>query len=67
MYVKKVWYLIFCFFLGGLGIHMFYAGKVGKGLIRLIFCWTGIPVILAVFDFISGCLKSPDVHGNIIV
>lgn len=39
-------------FLGGLGIHKFYLGKVGMGIIYLIFCWTGIPCIISIIEAI---------------
>jgi TM2 domain-containing membrane protein YozV len=38
--------------LGGLGVHNFYLGKTTKGILYLVFCWTGIPAILALIDFI---------------
>jgi TM2 domain-containing membrane protein YozV len=37
-------------FLGGLGIHKFYLGKVGMGILYLVFCWTYIPGILGVIE-----------------
>lgn len=38
--------------LGGLGIHKFYLGKGGQGILYLIFCWTGIPSIIAFIEAI---------------
>ncbi|MBP2281710.1 TM2 domain-containing membrane protein YozV [Flavobacterium sp. CG_23.5] len=43
---------IFAFFLGGIGVHRFYLGQGGLGLLYLIFCWTFIPAIIAFVDFI---------------
>lgn len=40
-------------FLGGLGIHKFYLGKVGMGILYLLFCWTYIPAMIA---FIEGII-----------
>ncbi|SES66282.1 TM2 domain-containing protein [Pseudobutyrivibrio sp. C4] len=39
--------------LGGLGIHKFYLGKIGMGILYLAFCWTGIPAIVG---FIEGII-----------
>lgn len=39
-------------FLGGIGIHKFYLGKVGQGFLYLIFFWTFIPGIVAFVEFI---------------
>ena len=41
---------LFAFFLGGLGIHKFYLGRTGEGVIYLIFCWTFIPAIVALIE-----------------
>ncbi|MCD8303771.1 MAG: NINE protein [Prevotellaceae bacterium] len=49
---SKVAAALFAFFLGGLGVHKFYLGQIGKGIIYLIFCWTGIPTIIAFIEFI---------------
>jgi TM2 domain-containing membrane protein YozV len=34
-------------FVGGFGIHYFYIGAWGWGLISILFCWTYIPAIVA--------------------
>lgn len=44
---------LFAFFLGSFGIHKFYLGKVGQGIIYLLFCWTCIPAVLG---FIEGII-----------
>lgn len=44
---------ILAILLGGLGIHKFYIGKIGMGILYLIFCWTFIPAIVG---FIEGIL-----------
>ena len=46
--VNKVIYIVLSVFLGSFGIHKFYARKTGMGLLFLVFCWTGIPQILAI-------------------
>ncbi len=43
---------LLAFFLGGLGIHKFYLGQVGLGIVYLIFFWTFIPAIIAFIEFI---------------
>ncbi len=43
---------VLCFFLGAIGGHKFYLGKVGIGLLYLVFCWSWIPCIISVIDFI---------------
>jgi len=44
---------LFAIFLGTFGLHKFYLGKVGQGILYLLFCWTGIPTLLG---FIEGIL-----------
>ena len=39
--------------LGALGIHKFYLGQNGKGIMYLIFCWTYVPGILGVLEIVG--------------
>lgn len=36
--------------LGGLGIHKFYLGRIGLGILYILFCWTGIPSIIGLVE-----------------
>ncbi|MDH9162421.1 NINE protein [Staphylococcus succinus] len=65
--VNKVIYIVLAIFLGGFGIHKFYARKTIIGLLYLVFCWTGIPQILAVVGAIITLFKPADQNGNILV
>ncbi len=41
---------ILAMFLGTIGIHWFYMGKWKRGLVYLLFFWTGVPTILGILD-----------------
>ncbi len=47
---KRLVALLLCFFLGGLGVHRFYVGKVGSGIAQII--TLGGLGIWALIDFI---------------
>lgn len=49
---NKMTAAIIAFFLGSIGIHKFYLGRTMAGVLYLVFCWTGIPALLALIDFI---------------
>ncbi|MGH1757479.1 TM2 domain-containing protein [Enterococcus hirae] len=65
--VNKIIYIILALFLGGFGIHKFYAGKTGAGILYLILCFTFIPAILAIIDAIRAAFKPADSNGNIVI
>jgi TM2 domain-containing membrane protein YozV len=46
------------FFLGGIGVHKFYLGKVGWGITYLLFSWTGIPMFLGMIEGLIFILMS---------
>jgi TM2 domain-containing membrane protein YozV len=50
--------------LGTFGLEQFYLGNAGQGILRLIFSWTLIPTVLALFEVASGDLKKQVDHAN---
>ena len=44
---------ILALLLGGIGAHKFYLGRAGTGIIYLIFCWTGIPLVIGVIEAVN--------------
>ena len=42
--------LTLCLLFGGFGAHAFYLGRVGSGVLRLLFCWTLIPALIALCE-----------------
>ena len=65
IYVNKVLYLILTFLFGGIGVHKFYAGKVKEGILRILFCWTFIPTILSIAEFIEAITEKANKQGKI--
>ena len=64
---EKSWLtaLLLCWFLGGLGVHSFYAGKTVNGVIQLLTAggcgvWTIIDLIMII------CKKYTDGEGKLI-
>lgn len=51
---------VFALVLGGLGIHKFYMGRVGMGILYLLFCWTGIPSLVALIEGILYLTESDE-------
>ena len=41
---------IIAIFAGTIGLHCFYMGRYKKGILYLLFFWTGIPTILGILD-----------------
>jgi TM2 domain-containing membrane protein YozV len=42
--------IVLALLLGGLGAHRFYMNQIGWGLLYLAFCWTLIPMLVALVE-----------------
>jgi TM2 domain-containing membrane protein YozV len=49
---------LFAIFLGGFGVHKFYLGRTGMGILYLVFFWTFIPAVIGFFEGIILLTKS---------
>jgi TM2 domain-containing membrane protein YozV len=49
---SRVLAIVLALLLGGIGIHKFYLGRIGWGVLYLLFCWTFIPAIVAFIEAI---------------
>ena len=65
--VSKLAYVLCALLVGGIGVHKFYAGRVGLGIVYLLFCWTFIPALIALIEGIVAATKTADADGNIWV
>lgn len=45
-------------FLGGLGIHRFYIGRVWSGIVYVLFCWTFIPAVISIIEVVRWSFMS---------
>lgn len=50
--VKKPLLVLLALLLGGIGLHKFYVGKHWQGFLYVLFCWTGIPSLVSLFEAI---------------
>jgi TM2 domain-containing membrane protein YozV len=39
--------------LGGIGVHRFYLGQLGWGLLYLLFSWTFVPLLLSLIEAVG--------------
>lgn len=58
--VSKAALLLLTFFLGGIGAHKFYLGKYWQGALYLVFCWTYLPALAALVEFVIYAFTSSE-------
>lgn len=63
--VNKTVYAILTILFGTIGINKFYAGKIKAGILNILFCWTLIPTILSIAEFIAVLTEKSDKEGKI--
>lgn len=51
-------------FLGGIGAHKFYLGKIDVGVVYLIFSFTLIPAFIGLIEFITYVTKTDEQFGR---
>lgn len=66
---SRIAYILLGIFLGGLGVHNFYAGYNGKGIAQLLLTvligWLVIPAIaVMIWVIIELCTVTTDANGN---
>lgn len=65
--VNKIAYSLLAIFLGSIGVHKFYAGKIGLGIVYVLLSWTGITTIIGFIEGIIGLTKEEVSPGMILV
>lgn len=61
----KIITAVLCFFLGFLGVHRFFVGKIGTGILMIVtFGGLGIWVLIDLIMILMG--KFTDKEGNVI-
>lgn len=58
--VSKPTLLLLTFFTGGIGGHKFYLGKNWLGVLYMLFCWTYIPGLVAMVEFLVYAFTSSE-------
>ena len=68
--VSRVGFILLGLFLGGLGIHNFYAGYAGRGITQLLLSISGIflcfipNIVVFIWNIIELCAVDVDGHGR---
>ena len=58
---SRTTYRLLALFCGGIGAHNFYSGHLGRGLAKILLCWTGISWLWALVEIFA---VEKDANGN---
>ena len=47
---RRIAAAIFAILLGSFGVHRFYLGQIGWGILYVLFCWTLIPAVAGLIE-----------------
>ena len=64
--VNKIAYILLAALLGGFGVHKFYCGQIGQGLLYVLLFWTTIPYWVALADAAVVITQSADDNGRLV-
>lgn len=57
---KRFVFTLIALFLGWIGIQEFVLGNNIRGVLGILFCWTGIPAIIAIIQIIRTLCSGSD-------
>ena len=66
---KRIVYQLLAFFLGALGVHNFYSGHTGRGIVKLlvtIFTFGYLGWAMWIWAFVELCIVKQDSAGNLM-
>lgn len=61
---KRFIFSLIALFLGALGIQEFLLGNTLRGILGIVFCWTGIPYIIAIIQIVKALCSGSDEGFN---
>ena len=59
--------LLLCIFLGGLGVHRFYLGRIASGICMILFGWLTFGIWWLVDLILVACGRFKDAEGKLVV
>jgi hypothetical protein len=65
--VNRSVYIPVALLLGMFGGHWAMERRMGKFINGMLFCWTGIPMLIGIWKAIKAAFKRPDSNGNIMM